>query len=62
MEHPRKSNDGTGVDRPEMSFYGKFYVHGQHGQLLMMKNKYDTSKDIDTCISLAHAFIFTQIS
>ena len=37
MELPRISNSGTGVDRLEMSFDGKSYVHGQHRQLLMTK-------------------------
>ena len=46
------SNAGTGVDRLEISFDGKIYVHGQHRQFLMMEDKYDTSKDIDTCMSL----------
>ena len=44
MERPRISNDGTYVDRLEMGFDGKRYVHGQHCQFLMMKNKYDTRK------------------
>ena len=44
MERPRGSNYGIGVDRLEMSFDGKIYVHGQHCQFLMMKNKYDTRK------------------
>ena len=37
MKHPRRSNYGTGVDRQGMSFDEKRYVHGLHGQLLMMK-------------------------
>ena len=43
-EHTRGSNYGTGVDRPEMSFDGKSYVHRQYSQFLMMKDKYDTNK------------------
>ena len=62
MERPRISNSGTGVDRLEMSFDGKSYVHGQHSQLLMIEEKYDTSKDINTYMSLAHDVIFTHIS
>ena len=62
MERPRISNSGTGVDRLEMSFDGKRYVHGQHSQLLMIEEKYDTSKDIDTYISLAHDVMFTKMS
>ena len=37
IERPRRSNYGTGVDRQGMSFDEKRYVHGLHGQLLMMK-------------------------
>ena len=28
----------------------------------MMKERYDTSKDIDTYMSLVHDFMFTQMS
>ena len=59
IEHTRGSNYGTGVDRPEMSFDGKLYVHGQHCQLLIMKEKYDTSTEIDKYMSLAHDIMFT---
>ena len=62
MEHPRISNAGTGVDTLEMNFDGKSYVHGQHHQFLMMKEKYDTSKDIDTHMYLANYVIFTQMT
>ena len=62
MEFPRRLNSGTGVDRLEMSFDGKIYSHGKHDKLLMMKEKYDTSKNIDTYMYLAHDFMFTQIS
>ena len=64
MERPRRSDSGTGVDRLEMIFDGKIYVHGKHLQLLTMKEKYDTSKDIDIYIymSLAHDVVFTKIS
>ena len=62
MELPRISNYGTGVDRLEMIFYGKIYVHGQHRQLLVMKQKYDTSKDIDIYMSLEKYVMFTQMS
>ena len=54
MERPRRSNDGTGVDRLEIIFDGKSYVHEQHCQLLMMQEKHDTGKDIYTCTSLSH--------
>ena len=37
MERPRRSNALTAMDRLEMSFDGKSYVHGQNCQLLMMK-------------------------
>ena len=37
MELPRISNSGAGVDRLEMIFDGKIYVHGKHRQLLVMK-------------------------
>ena len=62
MERPRRSNYGTGADRLEMSFDGERYVHGQYCQFLMMKEKFDTRKDIDTYISLANDVMFTQIS
>ena len=62
MKRLRISNSGTGVDRIEMSFDGNIYVHGKHSQLLMMKEKYDTSKDIDTYMYLVHYVMFTQIS
>ena len=62
MEYPRRSNDGTDVDILETSFYGRIYVHGKHRQLLMMKEKYDTSKDFDIYMSLAHDVIVTQMS
>ena len=48
MECPKISNDGTGVNILETIFYVKFYVHVQHCQLLMMKDKCDTIKYIDT--------------
>ena len=51
----------TGVDRLEMSFDGKSYVHGQHRQLLMMKDKYDTNKYIDTYIYREHDVMFTKM-
>ena len=50
------------MDILEMSFDGKIYVHGQHRQLLMTKEKYDTSKDNDTYMSLAHDVVFTKIT
>ena len=59
MELPSRYNSGTGVDRLEISFNGKIYAHGQHRQLLMMKDKYYTSKDSDTYMSLAHYVVFT---
>ena len=61
MEHAIIPNAGAGMDRLEMSFYEKIYVNGQHCQLLMMKQKYDTSKGIDTYMSLEHDVTFTQI-
>ena len=45
-----------------MIFDGKSYVHGKHRQLLMTKKKYDTSKDVDTYMSLANDVIFTHMS
>ena len=45
-----------------MSFDGNIYVHGKHSQLLMMKEKYDTSKNIDTYMSLVHDVVFTEMS
>ena len=45
-----------------MGFNGKIYVHVQRCQFLMMIDKYDTSKDIDTHMYLANYVIFTQIS
>ena len=62
MERPRRSNNGTGVDRLEMSSDRKSYVHGQHRQFLMMKDKHDTNKDNDTYMPLAHDVVFTQMS
>ena len=62
MERPRRSNYGTRVDRLEISFDVKRYVHGQHFQLLMMKEKYDIGKDINICMSLAHDVMFALIS
>ena len=62
MERPIRSSAGKGVDRLDMIFNGKSYVHGQHCQFLMMKNKYDASKDIDTYMSLAHDVMFTKMS
>ena len=61
MERTIRSNYGTGVDSLEISFDGKSYVHGQHFQFLMIKEKYDTSKDIDTYTSLAHDVVFTHM-
>ena len=52
MECPRGLNSGTGVDRLEIIFHGEIYVHGQHHQLFMMKDKYDTTKYIDTYMSM----------
>ena len=40
MELPSRYNSGTGVDRLEISFNVKIYAHGQHCQLLMIKDKY----------------------
>ena len=37
MEIMRRANSGTGMDRLEMIFDGKRYVHGQHYQFLLMK-------------------------
>ena len=37
MERPRISNSSTGADRLEMNFDGNIYEHGQHRQLLIMK-------------------------
>ena len=62
MECLKRSNAVTVVDRLEKSFYVKIYAHGQHHQFLMIKNKYDTSKDIDKYMSLAHDLIFTLMS
>ena len=62
MECTRISNSGTGVDRLEMSFDGKSYVHGKHHQLLMTEEKYYTSNTIDTYMSLAHDVVFTKIT
>ena len=62
MEHHIRSNAGTDVNILEMSFNEKIYVHGQNRQLLTMKDKYDTSKEIDTYMSLAHDVMFTQMS
>ena len=45
-----------------MSFNGKIYVHVQRCQFLMMIDKYDTSKDIDTHMYLSHDVMFTQMS
>ena len=50
------------MGRLEISFDGKSCVHGQHCQSLMMKEKYDTSKDIDTEMPLAYDVMFTQMS
>ena len=50
------------MDRPEISFDGKIYVYRKHRQLLIPKKKYDTSKETDTHISLAHDVMLTQIS
>ena len=61
MELPIRPNSGTGLDRLDMSFYGEIYTHGQYHQLLIVKEKYDTSKDIDTCMSLTHDFMFTKM-
>ena len=62
MEQSRRSNFGTGVDRIEMAFYGKIYVHGQKPQILSTEDKYDTSKKKDTYKALAYDVMFTEIS
>ena len=61
MDCPERSNAGIVVYRLEMIFDRKRYVHGQHFQLLTMKEKYDTSKDIDTYMYLAHDVIYTPM-
>ena len=61
MELLRRSNAGTCADRLYMSFYVKIYAHEQHHQLLTMKDKYDTCKDIDKYMSLEQDVMFTQI-
>ena len=62
MEHPRISNSGTGVDRLEMGFYGK-YIHMEKSLIIIDERKiYYTSKEIDTYMSLKHYVMFTQIS
>ena len=44
-----------------MTLDGKIYVHVQHRQLLMTKEKYDTGKDIDTYMYVVHDVMFTQM-
>ena len=61
MERPIISNTGAGIVRLEMSFYGESYVCVQHCLLLMMKEKNDTSKYIDTYIYISHDVMFTQM-
>ena len=62
MEFPKRSNAVTGMNRLEIRFDVKRYVHGQHRQLLRTKEKYDTSKCIDTYMSLAYDVMFKQMS
>ena len=50
------------MDRLKISFDEKIYVHGQHYQFLITKQKYDTSKYTDAYSSLATDVMFTQIS
>ena len=61
MERPIISNTGTGMDRLEISSDGKIYIHGTHCQLLIMKARYNTSKDIDIYMSLEHDVMFTRM-
>ena len=44
-----------------MIFDGKIYVHGQYLQFLMMEEKDDTRKDVDTYMSLAHDVMITKM-
>ena len=44
-----------------MSFDGEIYVNGQHRQLLMMIETYDTSKYVVTYMSLTHDAMFTKM-
>ena len=45
-----------------MIFDIKRYANKQHRQLLTTKEKYDTIKDIVKYKSIAHDFMFTQMS
>ena len=49
------------MDRIEINSDEKSYVHRQHRQFLMTKERYDTSKDIDTHIYIAQDIMFTKI-
>ena len=59
MECPRRSNYGTGVDRMEMSFDRKSYVHGKHHQLLTMKENMIHERTL-THICILHIMLCSQ--
>ena len=59
---PCRVNAGTGVDRLDMTFDGKYYTHGKSHQFLTIKEKYDPNADMNTYYSTACEVMFTQMN
>ena len=57
-----KENSGSGVERLEMSFYGKSYSHNTHCKFMMIKEKYNVNEDVYKYQSLSQKVMFTKMN